>query len=308
MAQKYYLAVDGGGTKTTVWCSTEDQKIVGKGKSGAMSLAAVDEVTAVKHLLEAVEQATNALDAQHIESIVIGLAGVDTAQEKEQASATFSKALQQWFTFDLFLLVNDIEIALESASQAENAIALISGTGSNCFGRNEQGETAKVGGMDYLLSDQGSGFDIGQHVLRRAVKSYDGRSQKSIIEKLTCEYFGIDSIATLKDKVYHPPLNKTDIAKLSQICFDAYAQGDMAANEILNRVFEELSLMVRTILRRLDLENKPTDLVLVGGIATDPAVASQLEARLRTRYSRLRCVIPDHPPVMGALRLAMKKK
>jgi len=85
------------------------------------------------------------------------------------------------------------------------------------------GETAKTGGMDYLLSDQGSGFDIGQQVLRAAVKSYDGRSKKTLLEKLLCEHFKIESIEDVKDKVYNPRLNKTQIAQIRLLDLLCYA-------------------------------------------------------------------------------------
>src|SRR5690606_13048274 len=140
-----------------------------------------------------------------IDAAVMGLAGMDTPREHEQALAVFSNVLSG-YTLRSFTLVNDVEIALEVGTDNPNALAIIADTGSNCFGRNAAGDTAKTGGMDFLLSDQGSGYEIGRYVLRSAVKSFDGRDEKSILENLVCEHFHINSIRDLKDAVHQHPL------------------------------------------------------------------------------------------------------
>ncbi len=304
--QHFILAVDGGGTKTTAWVADQSGKVVGKATTGPMSLAATSQKHATEHFLDAVKQASEGLNILTFSNVVIGLAGVDTKEELQLAIELFSSELKQLYGVTHFELVNDTIIALASGTQAKNAICLISGTGSNCFGQNESGLRVKAGGMDYLLSDQGSGFDIGQQVLRAAVKSYDGRSKKSVIEKLVCAHFEISSIEQLKNKVYHPILNKTKIGELAHICFEAKDEHDATANEIIRAAIEDLMEMVLTVLRRLDLTNITTDVVLVGGIATDPFIHSQLELRVQANYPKVRFVIPQNPPVYGALQLALQ--
>lgn len=301
----YILAVDGGGTKTTVWIANTDGEVLGKATTGPMSLAATSPAQAVINFLTAIDKATEKLKDIEFSTVVVGLAGVDTKEEVSHAAELFSAALAKVYKYENFQVVNDIVIALASGTTSQNAICLISGTGSNCFGRNSKGENAKTGGMDFLLSDQGSGFEIGQQVLRAAVKSYDGRSSKTLIEKLVCKEFKIDSIEELKNKVYHPVLNKTQIGQLSAICFLAKDQNDTIANEIIKKAVEDLMEMVLTVLKRLDLTNTKTDIVLIGGIAADPYVRAQLEARLTANYSMVQLVVPEHPPVYGALQLAI---
>lgn len=306
-SQPFILAVDGGGTKTTAWIAQQDGTVLGKATTGAMSLAATSPERAVENFLLAIELASEHLEDINFSHVVIGLAGVDTHEELQRADELFKTALAEKFAVDSCEVVNDTVIALASGTQSKNAIVLISGTGSNCFGHNEAGQTAKTGGMDYLLSDQGSGFEIGQMVLRAAIKSFDGRSAKSILEKLVCDHFKIDSAEQLKNKVYHPMLNKTQIGELGKMCFIARELQDTIANEIIVHALNELIEMVITVLKRLQLSDIETDLVLIGGIATDPYTKSQLDIRLHANYKKLNLIVPTHPPVYGALQLALQK-
>jgi len=55
----------------------------------------------------------------------------------------------------------DYVLGVDGGSDSKNGIMIICGTGSNCFGVNEEGKEAKVNGWDYILGDEGSGYEIG---------------------------------------------------------------------------------------------------------------------------------------------------
>jgi N-acetylglucosamine kinase len=305
---EYVLAIDGGGTKTTVVCATLDGTEVGQGNSGPTSLTATNVGAASFNLREGIRQALEKCDPKQttIVRAVMGLAGMDSQQEAEQAKQIFGTALHDYPIND-FQLLNDIVIALASGTKKPDAVALISGTGSNCYAQNAEGQHIKVGGMDYLLTDQGSGYEIGRYVLRSAVKSYDGRIEKSVLEQLVCEHFHIASIGELKAKVYNPPLNKTEVAELAMLCSTAFAQGDEVAREIFDHVIDELFLMVSTAIIRLGMTNRGVDCVLVGSITKIEYVATRLEEKLKNVCPQIHVLHPEQQPVYGALRLAVQQ-
>jgi N-acetylglucosamine kinase-like BadF-type ATPase len=302
----YVLAVDGGGTKTHVVCATLSGEKVGEGVSGPTSLTATSVGAASFNLKEAVRQATEKCEpnAQY-QALVMGLAGMDTPAEEQVARETFLQTLSH-LSIASFQLVNDIVIALEGGTDEVNAVALISGTGSNCYGRNQEQMTAKAGGMDYLLTDQGSGYAIGLEVLKSVVKSYDQRGPKTELEQYVCEHFRIQSIGELKTKVYQPPLTKTEVAELAQLCLRAYDQGDEVAGRIFATSVDELFAMAATVLRRLNLLDKPATCVLAGSITKLSCVQEPLSKKLKELNPQLKIEVPAHPPVEGALELALK--
>lgn len=302
---KYLLAVDGGGTKTKVLCASETGEVIGEGESGPTNLTVTSSGAAAMNLREAIRQATAELgDNPHFAVLAMGLAGMDTPCEQEDARAMFSQVLQ-WYTLDAFTLVNDIHIALESGTEAPEAVALIAGTGSNCFGRNAQGETAKTGGMDFLLTDQGSGYDLGRRTLREAVKSFDGRGPKSLLETLVAKHFQIESLASLKDKVYNPTLSKAQVAQLAKLCEEAYHQGDPTAQQLFLDAATQLRIMIHAVIRKLNMEDHQVECVLAGSIAQLEIIQHELQRQLQPLVPQLHFIIPQQPPVYGALKIAL---
>lgn len=305
---QYYLAADGGGSKTKVICADRDGNVVGEGLAGPASLTATSVGAAGFNLREGVRQAAERLpEGSRIVSFVMGLAGMDTEPEEKTAREIFGDSLAH-FHIEKFILVNDIVIALESGTDNENAIALISGTGSNCYGRNEKGISAKVSGLDFLLTDQGSGYNIGWHVLKAAAKSYDGRGPKTVLESLICQHFHVENVAHLKTRIYNPPLTKPEIAELSKVCHQALIQNDLVARAIIDYQIKEMMLMIATVASKLSLDKSPFDCVLTGGVILIEYVKQHLESEVRKRFPQANIVFPEKKPVYGALKLALQHK
>lgn len=304
----YLLAVDGGGTKTDTVCVDMHGQVVGRGLSGPTNLTSTSVGAASFNLIESIRQAVETLPLEQQKGfpiLVMGLAGIDSQKEYQEAYETFSRAVAH-YSIQKFVLVNDSVIALENGTKSKNAVILISGTGSICYGRNDQGGSAKASGMDYLLTDQGSGYAIGRRVLREAVKSYDGRAPKSILEKLVCEYFSIASIADLKNEVYHPPLTKIEVADLARLCTTAFDSGDVVAKDIFDKTVDELYTMITAVVNQLQFVSQ-FDIVLSGTITKVQYINTQLSQKISQAYSQANVVTPEGDPVFGAVSLAVEE-
>lgn len=302
----YYLGIDGGATKTEVSCVSETGEIIGVGLSGPTNLSATLASEARFNLEQALAEALREVPKPvQVKRAVMGLAGFDSSDEGEEARRVFDTVFSQ-AQVESWTVVNDTLIALESGTDNPNAIVLIAGTGSNCYGRNQQGEHAHTGGMDFLLSDEGSGYALGIAVLRAAVKSADGRGQKTLLEDMVKQYFLIDSIAQLKTKVYNPPMTKREIAQIAKICLDAATQKDAVAMEILAQVIVDLERMVTVVMQRLTLLSVAFDLVLVGGVVQQQAVHEALLEKLRAVNPQINPIFPQKSPVHGAVKMALR--
>lgn len=303
----YYLAIDGGGTKTKVVCADENGEVVGEGLSGPTSLTVSNLGAASFALREAIRQATQNLPPGFsIKRLVMGLAGIDTEVEKEKTQTAFKHVLSD-FQVEEFQFMNDIFIALRTATDSNDALAIISGTGSNCYGLNSAGQSHKTGGLDYLIADQGSGYEIGLNVLQMAAKSYDGRITKSSLEQKVNNYFQTKSIPDLKQSVYNPVLTKMQIAALARLAFEAMSEGDKVAKFIIDQAAEELVLMAKVVIEKLELNQKPADCVFAGKVLLNEYMKDYVGGKLQEMYPQLVIKIPEQEPVYGALKMALKK-
>lgn len=303
----YLLGIDGGGTKTVFLLTDEFGKKITQVEVGPTSLVAVGKQQAKKNLIEGFEKLAAVIQEPDytIKMAVFGLASVDTKQEEDVAAKTFQPIMSE-FNVEEFAVLNDAVLALVSGTDRDNAVVLISGTGSNCYGENESGQTAKTGGWDFLLSDEGSGYEIGRQILRAAVKSHDGRIKKSVLEAMVLEYFAAADIPDLKDKVYRPALDKTQTAAVSQLLFKALDKNDPAAKAIFEQAALELWSMVKTTADKLQLQNNNFDLVLGGSVAASPKMIRFMQQRLQEYNPQAELILPQKAPVYGALKLMLE--
>ena len=82
------------------------------------------------------------------------------------------------------LLTNDVVPLLLGAPLSGSGVVMVAGTGSCVLGA-AGGPAVRVGGVEYLGSDEGSAFSLGRMGLVAAVRARDGRGDKtSILERL----------------------------------------------------------------------------------------------------------------------------
>jgi N-acetylglucosamine kinase-like BadF-type ATPase len=302
----YIIAIDGGGTKTRVISTTAQGLLVKSAVVGPIGLTSTSLGAAVFNLKEGIRQVCDGFKKEDkIINLTIGLAGLDTTTEEQEVEKIF-KGIFQELKIENYLIINDAYIALENGTQKQDALVLVSGTGSNCLGRNSQGKMAKAGGLDYILSDEGSGYSIGLSCLKTAVKSSDGRIEKSLIEDMVKKHFNATSILDLKTMVYNPNLTKVEVAGLAPICFKAFRTGDDEAKRILNDVIDELALLAKAVLKKLNLIDKPADCILAGGINQDQYIYQNIAQKIQAINPQINVIIPQTQPVYGALKIALK--
>ncbi len=303
---EYVLALDGGGTKTDIVCADLTGNVLAQGISGPTNFAAIGRSTAGLNFLAAIQQVTTKLPADsHCRVLTFGLAGADTPEELAAAQDFFAQKVAH-MNIPKFILVNDTDFVLAMSVDHKNVVALISGTGSNCMGQNQTGQKAQASGLDFLLADEGSGYEIGRKVLRAATSSFDSRGPKSRLESQLTDYFKVKNFPDLKGKIYDPSLSKTQVADLALLCVKAFEDGDAVAEEILVETAEELLKMVSTVIERLQLSMSPVDVICVGSVAKNAFVFDNLKKRLSEIFPQASVRLLDKNPVFGGVNLALK--
>lgn len=188
---------------------------------------------------------------------VIALAGLDNVEEEKEAEAWWRRFLTaNGIIFSHLKIISDIELVIWAGSPTGTGIGLISGTGSNCLGKTDDGNHIKVGGMSHLMSDEGSGFSVGWKCLRLVTKMSDGRIPKTSLLNDVLQFYKVKSIADLKNHLLKVINYKSEIAKCNIPLFESAINNDVEAIRIIDEEIDELIEMVSTVNRKISLGNE----------------------------------------------------
>lgn len=284
--------IDGGGTHTRLELRDENNRFLRRAEFGPFNINSIGE-EAFRVLLRQVFAEIG--DMSRCQSIVFGAAGVSNPRVREVVEDELN---QSGFT-GIWKLCGDQEIALRGATD-EPAVAVISGTGAICFGKNGAGETARSGGYGHLIDDGGSGYALGRDVLSAAVRAIDGRGTGTALLDAVYDRLGSSEPGQIVSFVYSPHTDKSMIAQFSHIALNLAEQGDETALEILETGAGELYELVAAVQRKLGLEGCP--IAFLGGLIASDTIYRRIVAR---RMQELGTVIyPARDALWGAAQMA----
>lgn len=309
MKQAFFIGVDGGGTKTQAVVIDEKGKEIAKGVSGGSNPSVVGINESVKNIDDALKQALLGKKLTNVPA-VFAIAGINTEEGKNNLKGAISATPSISCVISKnFEVVNDALAALRAGTADKNAIVVIAGTGSSCVGGNENGKHAKSGGMDYILSDEGSGYFIGLSVLKAVTKSSDGREAKTKLVDMLFKKLKIKSIEELDLLVYKKPWNKTDIASVAPLAEIATEIGDPKAKQIIETASRELGQMIKAVVKKLELVHKPYTIVTTGSVfKIQKILCENLERDILKFSPEAKFTKPQVDSATGAAYLAKEGK
>lgn len=311
MTKKYILGIDGGGTRTTACLADLEGRIVQEYITGSSNYKSVGIENVKDNMINAVLGVISKLgeeDKIKIESACFGIAGNDTENDLEiYKKIIFNERLAAFLDPLKTMICNDSRIGLEAGSASENRIMIICGTGSNCFGINQFGEEAYAGGWDYILGDEGSGYDIAIKALKAVMKSYDGSGRSTILNKEILKHLSFGYELEIVGWIYKKDISKEIISDIARVVCVSANMGDRISQEILENAAAEIEIIISTVAKKLKISDKEFDLVLVGSVFECKKYFKEvLLNRLKKRFNGINFKKLTKKPVLGAISLAKK--
>lgn len=298
----YVMGIDGGGSRLRVAILTPDLDLVAESGADSVSPAIVGPERARTMIQAAMRAALNRAGLRPAQIAAVGI-GVAGAAPCHSASAIpwLREVVRAVLPDALVVPSADYEIALVGALGRRQGVLVLAGTGSLAYGVNEAGESALAGAWGYLLDDAGSGYWLGRQALEAIARAADGRGPLTALSDAVLGTLGLPDAYALVPWLYDrdgPRIR--DVAALAPLVLTQAEAGDTVAGQIVARACDELTLAVRTVIRRLRMENPP--IAFAGGLLTAPNLLSTALCRalgLRTLPQ------PRYPPVIGAALLAL---
>ncbi len=304
--EKYFLGIDGGGTKTHAVITDPECRVLGEGYSGAANPLRIGLEEALSHIEQAVADACAqaGIEIGDIDSGCAAIAGINHPIHYH----TMKDALDEALSVGGLELVTDARAALEGALDGKPGVVVIAGTGSIAIGVNADGQQARAGGFGPTLSDEGSGYYIAQRALKAVVSSFDGRSPGTTLAERICRRLGVSDPSDLPGVIYNSDSEPVDIAPLAELVDEAAREGDEVARQILSAAGRELGRLAASVIDKLDLHSSAFRVACVGSVFRSGEVVLE---PLREAVSRIaphaEIGPPLYPPAIGAVKLAQKK-
>ena len=284
------LGLDMGGSRTRA-------RLLRNHEIPTEALGAGTNITAIgsPEVRRRVAAVLNELGNPGVDACCAGAAGT----EHEPARGELKRLLEELLPGARVQVVHDSRLVL-AAANVGSGVAVIAGTGSVAYGRNEAGDEVRAGGWGWLLGDDGGGAWLVREAVRGVLRrADDGTGAGPLGAALMAAAEVSDPVALAAE--LHGRHEPEQWASLAGAVFRA-APEDPGAQAIIERAADCLAAMAIRVVERLD---EPGPVVLAGGLLLhQPLLEGAVRARLSARG--LTAIRLEDEPVAGAVRLASR--
>lgn len=239
LTPRYFLGIDGGGSRCRARIRGIDGAVLGEAVGGASNIYQNFDGALGTIAATAAEAAAKAGVQPGDLHAGLGLAGIVTsvgAEKIEHAALPFAAV-----TAD-----NDAYAACVGAFGGGDGGIVIAGTGSIGFALIG-GERHMVGGWGFALGDHGSGAWLGHHAVRRAALAIDGLLQPTTLIERVWTRVGNTRFDLSR---WSEKARPADYAEMAPDVFECAAQGDVVGMTIVIEGAAAISNLARALLAR----------------------------------------------------------
>ena len=310
---KYYLGVDGGGTKTAFALFDENKAMIASYKGpasnhenmeGSFDEAADVLKAGVDELLRQAGVPYSALGG-----VLMGLAGIDHPYQHDAMMAALEAR-----GITGARVYNDGFIVIKAGIGAGAGIGYNCGTGTVCNAIDSDGELRQVGGLAELSGDKGNGHWIAAEVFRVLYDDIVLDARRSLVRTLLEEKEGPQTTETLMARIaaLETPDGEEQIRLMIDLFFAAVARGDMAALEIQEAMAERGADYIAALAKQLRFDMDEIPVVLSGSIhvklPADAYLARLQELTAAKAGRKFRFIKLQNAPVTGCVNWLLESE
>jgi len=302
---QYFLGIDVGGSKTHALVADEEGRACGFGKAGPGN----HEGVGYDGLSAAMQAATRQALAQagiaplQIAGAGFGLGGYDWPSE---LPPTLEAIRPLGIDNASVEVVNDAMIGLVAGAQEGWGLAVVAGSGCNCWGRNRQHRYGNVTGMGFPMGEGAGAGELVGEAVRRVSRAWSRRGPATRLTEVFCELVGVKTAAELIEGLTQERFEIR--GRAAPLIFKTAENGDAVACDVIRWAGESLADLAAGVARQLEIEQEQFEVVLVGSLFNggnlliEPMRAALLKAAPGATLVRL-----TTPPVIGGVLLGMEQ-
>lgn len=300
--KKWLLIIDGGATKTA--CAivhAESGEMVFSNTTSGSNYQAIG-VESTKEILQALLTQVHAFlqeqVSQKIAVATFAMAGIDSAKDHAVVKAIVNEAVAiAQLDIHTLIIENDAEATLLGVTHGQAGALLIAGTGAIAYAYDGT-HIERAGGWGHRAGDEGSGYWLGQEVVRAIFRMEDGRGEPTILRNAVYNYLRIQDVTELAAWLFRPSYTNAQLAKMGAFLADAVVKNDACARQISSQGAHELVLLACAVLKKINYQGEAFTLYCNGGaIKHNPLILKTFTQEMTAMYSRIQISLCQQQPI-----------
>ncbi|NLO45106.1 MAG: hypothetical protein GX107_01185 [Clostridiales bacterium] len=309
---KYYIGVDGGGTKTHYALFDEKKQIVAETKTAGSNHENLDGSfdEAADILWEGLTDlsAKSGISISDVSFTLMGLAGIDHPFQHDEMCQRL-----KGFGLKNFAVYNDGFIVVKAGSESGAAIGLNNGTGTCCNAIDSSGRMLQLAGLGDFSGDMGNGHWIAMMAFRAVYDDVYLGIRKTSISAAYYDRFNLKTREQFLGSVSNIETDRSEphIMALIDFFFEGLNNGDEACVMINEMMSERSAALIAAHADSLKFDGEEIEVVLSGSILTKLPNDVYLDAIkkkvLEKTGKKFKYIKLTKPPVVGCVNWIMQE-
>ena len=302
---RVFIGVDVGATKTQTLAANDAGDVLGMATQGPGATYTVGYDAFAEVVDAGISEVLRHAGATKADVVAVGL-GVSGYDWPSNLPPTL-EALGRLGLSGALAVHNDGDLPLAAGTVESWGVAVSAGTGNIVTGMDSQGRYARSTGGSMWAGELGGAMELVYIAVQAVVHEYLRRGSPTRISGLMVAATGSRDILDLLERIAEGHLRVPP--GFAQQIIEAALEGDAVANDLLWRSGRDLGLTTVGIIRQLDFQTKPFEIVLSGSMFrqmapcfVDPLKEAIMAEAPGAQFTRLETI-----PVVGGVILAMKK-
>lgn len=301
---KYFLGVDIGATKTAALICDEQGQACGYGMGGSGNPENVGYEGMEKEIRQAVTQAVQEARIQmnELSGAGFGVGGFDWDSLEDD----MRKAIEKAGLTCPVNLVNDAVLGLVAGTSEGWGVAVVSGTGCNCRGRDKDHKReGRVTGFGILMGENAGGTELIHRTMQTIGYSWTKRLPPTALSDAFIKHYHAKD---LEDLIEGYTTGKYNIAaEAAPIVFQVASRGDAVAQSLVHWAGTELGEMANAVIHQLDFHDIEFEIALIGSMfKTGEALIAPMRSKVHEIAPNAKLIPAEVKPVVGAVLLGME--
>lgn len=301
---RYFLGIDVGGTKTHAMIADESGQACGFGLSGPGNHEGVgyDGLSAAMQAATQTALQRAGITTKQIAGAGFGLGGFDWQSELPPTL----EAIKPLGLNAPLGVVNDAMIGLLAGAREGWGVAVVAGTGCNCWGRNRQHKLGHCTGMGGWMGEGAGAGELVSEAVRRVSRAWSMRGPATRLTEEFCKLVGTKNGEQLLERITLEQVHLD--SETAPIIFRLAEEGDAVAADLIYWAGEALADLAIGVIHQIGIENEQFEVVEVGSLFNggsmliDPMVEAIQKVAPGAQPVKL-----EVPPVLGGVLLGMEQ-